>query len=114
MLNGKFGLPPKDALSIILGSVSAAHQCIRAQSQQLTDLEQEKARTIIRKACSRISKGTSRAPVAVRRRLDRAILPLLQQGAVDLEVIESIFEAAAAIFYGKFARGESLRATRRR
>jgi hypothetical protein len=31
-LNGKFGLPPKDALSIILDTVSAAQQCIRAQS----------------------------------------------------------------------------------
>ena len=113
ILNGKFGLPPKDALSIILNSVSAAHQCIRAQSQQLMGLEEEKARATNRKACSRISKGISRAPVAVRRRLDRAILPLLQQGVVDLEVIELIFEAAAAVFYGKYAKGESLRATRR-
>ena len=76
-------------------------------------LEEEKARTTIRKACGRITKGINRAPVAVRRRLDRAILPLLQQGVVDLEVIESIFEAAAAIIYGKSAKGESLRATRR-
>jgi hypothetical protein len=113
ILNDKFGLPPKDALSVVLDSVSAAHQCVSAQSHQLIGLEQEKACTIIRKACSRISKGIGRAPVAVRRRLDRAILPMLQQGIVDLEVIESILEAAAAIFYGKFAKGESLKATRR-
>jgi hypothetical protein len=113
ILNDKFKLPPKDALSVILESVSAAHQCISAQSQQLTNLEQEKARTIIRKACGRISKGIGRAPAPVRRRLDRAILPMLQHGIVDLEIIESILAAATAIFYGKFAKGESLKATRR-
>jgi hypothetical protein len=113
ILNDRFKLPPTDALSAILDSVSAAHQCISVQSQQLIALEQEKARTIIRKTCSRIEKGISRAPVAVRRRLDRAILPLLQQGIVDLEIIESILEAVAAIFNGKFANDESLKATKR-
>ena len=38
---------------------------------------------------------------------------MLQQGIVDLEIIKSILEAAAAIFYGKFAKGESLKAIRR-
>jgi hypothetical protein len=106
ILNSDLKLPHVKALPVILESVSAAQQCLKAQNQQLRDLEQIEAATRIRRVCNRISKGINRASVALGRRLDLAILPLVQTPPIDLEVIESIFEAAATIFE-EFPEGET-------
>lgn len=98
ILNNELALEPAKALSVILESVSAAHRCVRAQNQQLNDLEEARTHTTIRKACNRISKCINRAPALVRGHLDQAIHPLIQESVIDLEVIESIFEASRAIF----------------
>lgn len=98
ILNSELELPPGKALSIVLNSAAAAHQCVKAQNLQLTDLARAQARAKIQKACKRISNGISRAPAALRRRLDQAMLPLIQVSAVDLEVIKSIFEVSTTIF----------------
>jgi hypothetical protein len=106
ILTGKLGLAPTKALGIILDSASAAHACVRAQNEQLKDLEEIETRRIIRKACNRVANGISRGPAELRRRLDRAILPLIHGEVIDLEVIEGIFDAATKAFYD-FADMES-------
>lgn len=98
ILTGELALEPAKALAVILKSVSVAHDSIRAQNKQLNDLFEAQARTKIRKACSRISKSIKRAPAVVRRRLDQAILPLIEQSVIDLEVVEAIFAAAFSVF----------------
>jgi len=106
LLNGALGLAPMQARHLILQSVSAAHACVRAQNQQLKDLEAIETHRRIRKACNRVAKGMSRAPAELRRRLDQAILPLIQEKVVDLETIEMIFDAATKTF-DEFADSES-------
>jgi hypothetical protein len=98
ILTGQLGLVPTKALDVILDSASAAHACIRAQNEQLKDLEEVETRRRIRKACSRIAKGISRAPAALRQRLDQAIVPLIHAEVIDLEVIETILDAATKTF----------------
>jgi hypothetical protein len=106
ILTGKPGLAPTKALGVILDSVSASHACIRAQNEQLKALEGIETRKRIRKACNRVAKGISRAPAELRRRLERAILPMIHEEEIDLEVIEAIFDAATKTF-DDFADRES-------
>jgi hypothetical protein len=106
ILTDKLRLPPTRALGVILDSTSAAHACVRAQNGQLNDLEAIETRRRIRKACNRVAKGISRAPVELRRRLDQAILPLIQEEVIDLETIEAILDAATKTF-DEFADRES-------
>jgi hypothetical protein len=96
-LNGELNLCPAKALDVVLDSVSAAHRYVRLQNQQLNDFERARARTIIQRACRRLSKCIKRAPAALRHRLDQAILPLIQERVIDLEIIETIFEAATKV-----------------
>jgi hypothetical protein len=86
------------ARSVVQESVSIAHRCIVAQNQKSKDIIEQVARTTIRSACSRISKCIKRAPAACRRSLNRAILTLIQQSIIDLDVIEAIFGKAETTF----------------
>jgi hypothetical protein len=112
VLTDELRLAPTRALGVILDSASAAHACIRAQNDQLKDLEAIETRRRIRKVCNRVAKGISRPPAELRRRLDRAILPLIQEKVIDLEVIETIFDVAAKSF-DEFADRESTGSTAR-
>jgi hypothetical protein len=112
ILTGKLGLAPTKALGVILDSTSAAHACIRAQNEQLKDLEEIKTWRRIRKACNRLANGISRAPAELRRRLDRAILSLVHEDVIDLEVIEAIFDAATKTL-DDLADRESMRSAAR-
>src|SRR5271169_3541612 len=49
ILNSDLKLPHVKALPVILESVSAAHQCLKAQNQQLRDLEEIEAAARIRR-----------------------------------------------------------------
>jgi hypothetical protein len=106
ILTGKPGLAPTKALGVIFDSASAAHACIRAQNEQLKDLEEIETRRRIRKTCNRVANGISRGPAELRRRLDRAILKLIHEEEIDLEVIEAIFDATTKTF-DEFADRES-------
>ncbi len=109
LLNAEMLLPAAKALCVVLNSVSAAHRCVRAHSQQVNELEQAKARTIIRRACKLVSNGIRRAPAALRRRLNEGIFPLFRESVIDLEAIESIFVAALRTF-DEFPESKSSRA----
>ena len=98
LLNTELKLPDATARFVVLESVSAAHDCLRAQEHKLHDIVEARSCATIKDACSSISRCISRAPAVLRRRLDRAVLPLIQEPIVDLEVIESIFSAAKATF----------------
>ena len=63
-------------------------------------------RNKLHKAFERIAKCAERAPAALRRHLDVAIIPLIQNGHIDLEVIETIFDAAVEVF-SEYSRQEA-------
>ena len=112
IVNGTLGLSDREALSVMLDSVSAAHGCVVAENQRVNQIEEREALKKVRKACKRALERIQDAPSDVsaklRRRLDKEIRPLIREPVIDLEVIQSIFEAAASVF-GEFPiRGPSL------
>jgi hypothetical protein len=109
ILNKELELPDPKARSIVLQSISAAHNCVRAQSQQLHDIVVARARTTIHDACRRIANCIKRAPAWLRRHLDQAMLSPIRESMIDLEVIESIF-ALATVIFEEFPTAEPSRA----
>ena len=68
----------------------------------------KKVRIACKRALERIEDARSDVSAKLRRRLDKEIRPLIREPVIDLEVIQSIFEAAASVF-GEFPiRGPSL------
>ena len=111
IVNGTLGLSAREALSVMLDSVSAAHRCVVAENQGVNQIEEREALKKVRTACKRVLERIEDAPSDVsaklRRRLDKEILPLIREPVIDLEVIQAIFEAAAGVF-GEFPkRGRS-------
>jgi hypothetical protein len=88
ILHDKSGVADQLALSILSFSVSAAHACAQAINRRVGNIVEFQTRNKLRKAFERIAKCTKRAPAALRRRLDAAVIPLIQEEHVDLEVIE--------------------------
>ena len=97
MLNTELGLPDIQARSVILESVLAARRCVTAQNERLSDIARVRTLRQLQTACSRISKCIKRSPAALRRNLNQALLPLLEE-TIDLEVLASILETARKTF----------------
>ena len=79
-------------------SVSAAHACAgqSISSQKHHEYQTRSKATTLLSKVSPICKKTPGAKL--RRCLNTAIIPLIQKGHVDLEVIEAIFDAAVKVF----------------
>jgi hypothetical protein len=86
------------ALSVLNSSVSAAHACAQAIDRRVGDIVEFQSINKLRKVFERIAKCTKRAPAELRHRLDAAMIPLIQKEVVDLEVIETILDAAVEVF----------------
>jgi hypothetical protein len=97
ILSTKPDLTDIKARSIILESVLEARRCVAAQNGRLSDIARVRTHRRIRTACSRIPKCIKRGPKALRRDLNRAILPLIEE-SIDIEVLESILETARRTF----------------
>jgi hypothetical protein len=97
ILTAEMGLSDTKARSTILKSVSAAHRCVTAQNDHLSDIARSQAQKRIRIACSRIPNCINRAPAALRQRINQAILPLIKE-PIDFEALEFIFETVRKIF----------------
>jgi hypothetical protein len=98
ILYDELSLPHSTALSIVINSASAADRFVKASNELLNDNVKAQAHTRIQTACSRVSKCAKRAPAALRRRLDQAIHPLLQEPQIDLEVMDLFFATTTKIF----------------
>jgi hypothetical protein len=85
-------------MHIILGSVSAAHKCAREINRRSASRFEAHLRNKLRKVFGRIAKCAQRAPERLRQRLDQAVIPLVHQDPIDLEVIEAILDATASLF----------------
>jgi hypothetical protein len=97
ILTSELRLPDRKARSVILNSVSASHRCVAAQNEQLHEIARIRAQRRIRTACIRIPNCINRAPASLRRRLNLATLPLIEE-SINLEILESILETSRAIF----------------
>ena len=112
IVNGALELSESKVHSVILDSVSAAHRCVGAENQCVSRIAEIEALEEVRNACKRVLQRVQDDPADVsaklRRRLDKEILPSIQEPVIDLEVIQSIFEAAASVFDEFPVRGPSL------
>jgi hypothetical protein len=106
ILHDELDVAEETAFSIIVSSTSAAHACAQAIDRRIGDIVEFQSRNKLRKAFERIAKCTKRAPAELRCRLDAAIIPPLQGVSVDLEVIETIFDAAVEVFL-EYSRQEA-------
>jgi hypothetical protein len=98
ILHDELNVAEQPALSILNFSVSAAHSGAHAINRRVGNIVEFQTREKLRAAFERIAKCTKRAPAELRRRLDAAIIPLIQEEPVDLEVIETIFDSAVEVF----------------
>src|SRR5262249_7708127 len=98
ILHDELNVAEQPALSVMNASVSAAHSCAQAVNRRIGNISEFQSRNKLRKAFERTAKCTKRAPAELRRPLNAAIIPLIQGEFVDLEVIETIFDAAAEVF----------------
>jgi hypothetical protein len=97
ILSSELGLPDVKARSVISESVLASRQCIAAQNEQLFDIARIRTHRRTRTACSRIPNCIKRSPKALRRDLNQALFPLIEE-SIDVEILESILETARKTF----------------
>ena len=86
------------AFQLILDSISAAQACAEAVNRRSGNIIEAKSRAKMCLVFKRLDKCCRRVSAGVRRRLDEAILPFLEQDPIDLEVIEDILDATVAEF----------------
>lgn len=79
-------------------SLSAAQACAERVNRCSNVIVDGRSRTKLARAFERLANCCRRASAGLRRRLNAVIPPLLQQGAIDAEVIEAIIDAATAEF----------------
>jgi hypothetical protein len=106
ILHDELNVAEQSAHSILNSSVSAAHACGQAINRRVGNIIEFQTRNKLSNAFERIAKCTKRAPAKLRRRLDAAITPLIQEGYIDLEVIETIFDATVEV-YSKYSHHEA-------
>jgi hypothetical protein len=98
IVHDQLNLAEEPTLSVFRSSVSAAHACAEAINRLVENFVEFQSRDKLYEAFERISKCARRAPAELRRRLDGAIIPLIQEEYIDLEVIETIFHTAVEVF----------------
>src|SRR5262245_27271568 len=98
ILQSKRSLSETSSMHIVLGSVSAAHKCAREINRRSASRFEARLRNKLHKVFDRIANCARRAPESLRQRLDQAVIPLMHQDPIDLEVIEAILDATASLF----------------
>jgi hypothetical protein len=98
ILQSKRSLSETSSMHIILGSASAAHECAREINRRAASQFEAHTRNKLYKAFVRVANCVQRAPERLRQGLDQAVLPIVQQDPIDLEVIEAILDATASAF----------------
>jgi len=98
VLQSKRSLSKTSSMHIMLGSLSAAHKCAREINRRSASRFEAHLCNKLHKVFGRIAKCAQRAPERLRQRLDQAVIPLVHQDPIDLEVIEAILDATASLF----------------
>jgi hypothetical protein len=97
ILQSERSLSETSSMHIILGSISAAHKCVREINRRAASRFEAQTHNKLHKVFVRIAKCAQRAPENIRQKLDQAVIPLVQQDLIDLEVIEAILDATASL-----------------
>ena len=98
VLRDKLGASDENSRRLIIESVSAAHGCAQLVDERSRAVAQAASITKLSKAFARIASCTARGSGKLRQELDQAVIALLRQSPIDLEVMEAIFDAAGTSF----------------
>ena len=98
ILSLELAVPEENSRVILISALQAAHDCAKRIDQLAGDGVQLQIRRDVCERLGRVAKCAKRAPAELRRRLDRAIAPLMRENHIDLEVIEAVFDIAVEIF----------------
>ena len=96
----------KEIRSIVVRSISAAQACARKINRRSDDVVRCRAVETLTTAFRRVANCAKRAPLKLRKRLNEAVVPLILNKSVDLEIIDAIFDAVAKVFF-EFPEEES-------
>lgn len=94
----ELNISERTAIAVMASSVERANSCGQSISRLAGDIARFRSREQLVRRFKSVSKCVNRASSALRRRLDQVIVPLVQQGNIDLETIEGIFDNAVKVF----------------
>jgi hypothetical protein len=105
----ELNISERTAIAVMASSVERANSCGQSISRLAGDIARFRSREQLVRKFKSVSKCVNRASSALRRRLDQVIVPLVQQGNIDLETIEGIFDNAVKVFdeYGREATAKT-------
>ena len=83
ILRDKLQVTEKRAFKLILDSISAAQACAETVNRRSDNIVEANSRAKMCLAFTRVGNCCRRASAGLRRHLDEAILPLLQQDPID-------------------------------
>ena len=98
ILQSKRSLSETSSMHIILGSVSAAHKCAKEINRRATSRFEAHTRNKLYNAFVRVARCATRAPERLRQSLEQAVIPIVREDPIDLEVIEATLDATASAF----------------
>jgi hypothetical protein len=98
VLHDDLAASEEDSRRLVIESVSAAHGCAQLVDERSRAGAQARAITELSKAFARLAKCSGRGSAKLRQELDQAIIAVLCQTPVDLEVMEAILDAAGTSF----------------
>jgi hypothetical protein len=98
LLRNNLKASEEDSRRLVIESVSPAHRCARLVDDRSRLGAQAGLITKLSTAFARIAKCAERGSAKLRQDLDQALIEVLGQTPIDLEVMEAIFDAAATSF----------------
>jgi hypothetical protein len=98
----------KEICSIVVRSIWDVQTCARKINRRSDDVVRYRAVGTLATAVRRITNCARRAPLKLCKRLDEAVVPLILNKSVDLEIFDATFDAVAKAFF-EFPEESTLR-----
>ncbi len=94
----KSGLPRQRARVLLHDSMTAAYECARSLGERVQTAQVYECQRNVKTAFARLSNCAKRAPADLRHLLDARVSSVLENGCVDIEIIESLVQTSRHVF----------------
>src|SRR5260370_7593294 len=94
----KSGLPRQRAHVLLHDSMTAAYECARSLGERVQTAQVYECQRNVKTAFARLSNCAKRAPADLRHLLDARVSSVLENGCVDIEIIESLVQTSRHVF----------------
>jgi hypothetical protein len=98
VLCARLSCPEQVSLQLVIDALSAAHACAIGIDERSRTGAQIRALTRLGKALTRIGNCATRASANLRQDLDRAVVELVREPPIDMEIIEAFFDVVHEAF----------------